>query len=185
MTNDKAEIRSDIDQIYSAVMLDTEALEDAKMTLEIVKNTDPGVYDEMINDTLSLIRRALSNSILGVVDRLVDTDQKPVAWMHTSAVGNVYFRKKPHDKVFNPQPVYLAPPPLLAWEPLVESVRQMRDVQGMDGNWDCDPYMHGLFNGLEFALSLLEVREPQFRDAPKKWQCDLPKPRIFSSEKNT
>jgi len=110
MTNDKAEIRSDIDQIYSAVMLDTEALEDAKMTLEIVKNTDPGVYDEMINDTLSLIRRALSNSILGVVDRLIDTDQKPVAWMHTSATGNVYFRKKPHDKVFNPQPVYLAPP---------------------------------------------------------------------------
>jgi len=41
------------------------------MTLEIIKKTDPGVYDEMINDTLSLIRKALSSSILSVVDRMV------------------------------------------------------------------------------------------------------------------
>jgi len=31
----------------------------------------------------------------------------PVAWMHTTA-GLVYFRKKPHDKVFSPQAVYTA-----------------------------------------------------------------------------
>lgn len=68
---------------------------------------------------------------------------------------------------------------------LVESVRQMRDVQGMDGNWNYDPYMHGLFNGIEFSLSLLEVREPQFRDAPKKWLCDEPKARIFSEKGST
>jgi hypothetical protein len=37
-------------------------------------------------------------------------EQEPVAWMHTSAVGNVYFRKKPQDAVFNPQPLYTAPP---------------------------------------------------------------------------
>jgi hypothetical protein len=30
--------------------------------------------------------------------------------MHISAVGNVYFRKKPQDAVFNPQPLYTAPP---------------------------------------------------------------------------
>ena len=33
----------------------------------------------------------------------------PVAWMHTSATGEVYFRKNPQDKVFNPQPVYTSP----------------------------------------------------------------------------
>ncbi len=80
MDENKPEVRSDIDQIYSAVMADTEALEDAKMTLEVIKKTDPGVYDEMIDDTLSLIRKALSNSILSVVDRLVDPDQEPIAW---------------------------------------------------------------------------------------------------------
>jgi len=68
-----------------------------------------------------------------------------------------------------------------AEEPLIDSVRQMRDVQGMDGTWNCDPYMHGLYNGLEFAVSLLEQREPQFKDAPEKWLSDLPKPRIFSA----
>lgn len=36
-------------------------------------------------------------------------EPEPVAWMHTTATGDVYFRKKPHDKVFNPQPVYTAP----------------------------------------------------------------------------
>jgi hypothetical protein len=66
-------------------------------------------------------------------------------------------------------------------QPLIDSLRQMRDVQGTDGTWNCDPYMHGLYNGLEFAVSLLEQREPQFKDAPEKWLCDLPKPRIFSS----
>jgi hypothetical protein len=35
---------------------------------------------------------------------------EPVAWMHTTGVGHVYFRKKPQDKVFNPQPVFTAPP---------------------------------------------------------------------------
>ena len=71
MDEDKAEVMPNIDYIYSAVIADSEALEEAKMTLEIIKKTDPGVYDEMINDTLSLIRKALSSSILSVVDRMV------------------------------------------------------------------------------------------------------------------
>ncbi len=74
-------------------------------------------------------------------------------------------------------PFYTAPPQR---QPLTDSVREMRDVQGRDGTWNYDPYMHGLYNGLEFAVSLLEQREPQFKDAPEKWLCDLPKPRIFS-----
>ena len=44
------------------------------MTLEVIKKTDPGVYDEMINDTLSLIRKALSSSILSVVDRTIKVE---------------------------------------------------------------------------------------------------------------
>jgi hypothetical protein len=73
---DKAEVMPNIDYIYSAVIADSEALEEAKMTLEIIKKTDPGVYDEMINDTLSLIRKALSSSILSVVDRIVKVEVK-------------------------------------------------------------------------------------------------------------
>jgi len=74
MTEDNAEVMPNIDYIYSAVIADSEALEEAKMTLEVIKKTDPGVYDEMINDTLSLIRKALSSSILSVVDRMVKVE---------------------------------------------------------------------------------------------------------------
>jgi hypothetical protein len=56
MDENKPEVRSDLDYLEAAVMADTNALEDAKMPLEIIKETDPGVYDEMINDTLALIR---------------------------------------------------------------------------------------------------------------------------------
>ena len=54
----------------------------------------------------------------------------------------------------------------------VDKVRQMVEVQGLHGNWNFDPYMQGLYNGLEFALSLMEKREPIFRSAPEKWLCD-------------
>jgi hypothetical protein len=69
MTDKQPEARSNIDYLFTAVMADTDALEDAKMTLEVIKETDPGVYDEMINDTLALIRKALSSSILGVIEK--------------------------------------------------------------------------------------------------------------------
>ena len=42
--------------------------------------------------------------------QLLEKEQKPVAWMHTTGTGHVYFRKKPQDKVFSPQPVYTVPP---------------------------------------------------------------------------
>lgn len=50
--------------------------------------------------------------------------------------------------------------------------REMLGVQGASGNWDYDPYMHGLYNGMEFMLSLVEEREPFLRSAPKKWLCE-------------
>ena len=42
--------------------------------------------------------------------QLLEAEQTPVAWMHTTGTGHVYFRKKPQDKVFSPQPVYTVPP---------------------------------------------------------------------------
>lgn len=117
MNENKPEVRSDIDQIYSAVMLDTEALEEAKMTLEVIKKTDPGVYDEMIDDTLSLIRKALSNSILGAIDRLVDPDQEPVAWFtedykedKSATTYSKEMAKRWKEKGWPVTPLYTAPP---------------------------------------------------------------------------
>lgn len=51
-----------------------------------------------------------------------------------------------------------------------EKVRELRDIQGREGNWDYDPYMQGMYNGLEVALCVLEDRDPEFKSAPKKWR---------------
>jgi len=37
--------------------------------------------------------------------------QEPVAWMHTNAIGHVYFRKNPQDRTLNPVPLYTQPQP--------------------------------------------------------------------------
>lgn len=54
-------------------------------------------------------------------------------------------------------------------EKKVKSIKNIRDVQGMSGTWDYDSYMHGMYNGLELALSILEGRQPGFKNVPKKW----------------
>ena len=61
----------------------------------------------------------------------------------------------------------------------VDKVREMVEVQGKNGSWNFDPYMQGLYNGLEFALSLMENREPIFRSAPAKWLADNQVKRSF------
>lgn len=53
---------------------------------------------------------------------------------------------------------------------LTTKMRQMLEVQGRSGNWDFDPYMHGMYNGMESMLSLVENREPAYREAPSEWK---------------
>jgi hypothetical protein len=56
--------------------------------------------------------------------------------MHLSAVGNVYFRKKPQDAVFNPQPLYTAPPKK-QWVGLTdeERIQLAIDCGAMSDDW--------------------------------------------------
>jgi len=67
-------------------------------------------------------------------DALREAQVEPVAWMHTNAVGHQYFRKKPHDPVFNPQAVYLQPP-RREWLGLTHEERDeiCKDFVGDDG----------------------------------------------------
>ena len=52
---------------------------------------------------------------------------------------------------------------------LVVKLKELLEVQGRDGTWNYDPYFHGMYNGMEVMLAVLENREPVFRGAPKKW----------------
>jgi hypothetical protein len=59
-----------------------------------------------------------------------------------------------------------------AFKQLQEVSRDILKIQGSDGNWNYDPYMHGMFNGMEFFVSMLECRPPEFREAPEVWLED-------------
>ena len=61
-------------------------------------------------------------------------------------------------------PLYTTPP-----SAPIPKMREMLEVQGSDGNWNYDSYMHGMYNGMEYIIAMVESREPVFREAPKKW----------------
>jgi len=53
-------------------------------------------------------------------------------------------------------------------EPLIK-MKELLEVQGRDGNWNLDPYMQGMYNGMELMVALAERRDPVFRKAPENW----------------
>ena len=57
-------------------------------------------------------------------------------------------------------------------------IKDLLKIQGSHGNWNYSPYMKGLYNGLELALSILDGdRRPEFKDTPEQgYLCDLPEP---------
>lgn len=42
-------------------------------------------------------------------------------------------------------------------------LHELLEIQAREGNWNADPYMNGLYNGLELAVATLEGRAPVFR----------------------
>ena len=58
----------------------------------------------------------------------------------------------------------------------IGDLRKVHSLQGSNGNWNYDPYMHGMYNGLELALAIMENKEPNYREAPKEWLVDIPMP---------
>lgn len=54
-------------------------------------------------------------------------------------------------------------------EEKIEELRTLVKTQMSDGNWNYDPYMHGMANGMILMLAVAEGKEPQYLDAPEKW----------------
>ena len=52
------------------------------------------------------------------------------------------------------------------------ALRDLIEIQGRDGNWNYDEYMHGLYNGLVVAASVIsssDNSDPYLREAPETW----------------
>ena len=54
----------------------------------------------------------------------------------------------------------------------MSAINDLLRIQGYNGNWNYDPYMQGLYNGMEVVIAILEDREPVFKSAPEKWLHD-------------
>jgi hypothetical protein len=66
------DIKSAIHFLWQVNGIDIDALEDARMTLQSIKEADPGTYDEIIDQSLSLIMKALSMTPGGAIERIVE-----------------------------------------------------------------------------------------------------------------
>jgi len=67
--------KADIDFLFDSIIADTDALEYAKMSLEVIKKTSPDIYDEIIDSSIVLINKALNNSVMGVIARILGDDE--------------------------------------------------------------------------------------------------------------
>jgi len=54
----------------------------------------------------------------------------------------------------------------------IDKVRSILKIQCSDGNWNYDPYMHGMANGMILMMAILEDKEPVYLSAPKEWLCE-------------
>ena len=56
------------------------------------------------------------------------------------------------------------------WE--LEALANIVEIQSSDGNWNHDPYLHGMANGLILALAIMTNKEPEYLEAPSEWLRD-------------
>ena len=66
------ELEADIDALWEVNSADIEALEDAKSTLQILKKAAPIEFDDMIDESLALIGKALGMSHSDAFERIID-----------------------------------------------------------------------------------------------------------------
>ena len=66
----ETDLKSDIELLQKVNSADIEALEDAKATLQILKKSAPIEFDDMIDETLTLIGKALSMSHGDAMERV-------------------------------------------------------------------------------------------------------------------
>jgi hypothetical protein len=58
----------------------------------------------------------------------------------------------------------------------IKKLEELVEIQCSHGNWDFDPYMHGMANGMILALSIMKNEEPKYMSAPDTWLNSIPDP---------
>lgn len=56
----------------------------------------------------------------------------------------------------------------------LKSLKSCIETQCSHGNWDYDPYMQGMANGMLLAEAIIYDKQPNYMVAPKRWGKDYP-----------
>ena len=75
---------------------------------------------------------------------------------------------------------------LAKYELSIKSLKDILAAQGSDENWNYDPYMHGMANGMILALSLFigdPYSEVESLTAPDVWLKDQDKQENLTGDK--
>ena len=71
---------------------------------------------------------------------------------------------------------YVDPNQCIPIQDVLEVFDEILDIQCSHGNWNFDPYMYGMANGLLFARFLIDGKDPPYLEAPNEWLSDVPTP---------
>lgn len=56
-----------------------------------------------------------------------------------------------------------------------EDLKRVVDIATSDGNWNYDPYLQGMANGLILAHAIINDTEPNYLNPPRVWIRDIKK----------
>lgn len=70
----------------------------------------------------------------------------------------------------------------LKLEKRLETIEELIKIQSGHGNWDYDPYMHGMLNGMIVIQGCITGKQAEFVNAPEKWLIDSPEKHTISAE---
>ncbi len=51
----------------------------------------------------------------------------------------------------------------------IEQMENVINIQSDDGNWNYNPYMLGMLNGMLIIQSIITGRDPDFKNPPDEW----------------
>jgi hypothetical protein len=54
----------------------------------------------------------------------------------------------------------------------LNQLKEIVEIQSMDGNWNYSPHMYAVYVGLRLALSIMEDKELDFKEPPEIWLED-------------
>lgn len=120
-------------------------------SIQKLQSGKPGATITSNLDELAIIRGLVVNALRHMPDVCETTSTRQRLKAMSRALHKVYQKPKTQVNIEN----------------LIQEVRDLKSIQGQDGTWNCNPYMMGLYNGLELAIATLESREPIYRNKPE------------------